>query len=64
VVDEWLILNRTLGFPGAWTAEAVLAALAGGKSMKEIHHCAAEAFAAGQGVSLGTALGSFAYGDL
>lgn len=57
------ILNRTLGFPGAWTAEAVLAALADGKSMKEIHHCAAAAFAAGQGVPLGTALGAFVYGD-
>ena len=57
------ILNRTLGFPGAWTAEAVLAALAEGKSMKEIHHSGAQAFAAGQGIPLGTALGSFAYGD-
>jgi hypothetical protein len=56
-------LNRTLGFPGAWTAEAVLAGLAEGKSMKEIRHSAAQAFATGQGVPLGTALGSFAYGD-
>jgi hypothetical protein len=58
-----LMLNRTLGFPGAWTAAGILAALADGKTMKEIHHVAAAAFAAGKGMSLGTALGSFAYGD-
>ena len=58
-----LMLNRTLGFPGAWTALGILAALADGKSMKDIHHVAAAAFAAGKGVPLGTALGSFAYGD-
>ena len=57
------ILNRSLGFPGAWTVLGILDALARGESMKEIHHSAAAAFAAGQGISLGTALGSFAYGD-
>jgi hypothetical protein len=58
-----LILNRTLGFPGAWTGEAIVAALAAGKGAGAIHRAAAAAFAAGQGVALGTALGSFAYGD-
>jgi hypothetical protein len=58
-----LILNRTLGFPGAWTAEAIVASLASGRSPREIHRAATEAFAEGQGVSLGVALGAFAYGD-
>jgi hypothetical protein len=58
-----LILNRTLGFPGAWTAEAIIAAIADGKTPREIHRAAATAFAHGQGISLGAALGSFAYGD-
>jgi hypothetical protein len=31
--------------------------------MRDIHHSAAAAYAAGQGISVGTALGSFAYGD-
>jgi hypothetical protein len=31
--------------------------------MKDIHHSAAAAYAAGQGISAVTALGSFAYGD-
>jgi hypothetical protein len=57
------ILNRTLGFPGAWTAEAILAGIADGKSLKEIHRSAAAAFASGKGIALGAALGSFAYGD-
>ena len=57
------ILNRTLGFPGAWTAEAIVASVADGKSMKEIFHAAAAAFAAGKDMSLGASLGSFAYGD-
>jgi hypothetical protein len=57
------ILNRTLGFPGAWTVLGILDALARGASMKDIHHSAAAAFAAGQGISLGTARGRFAYGD-
>jgi hypothetical protein len=56
-------LNRSLGFPGAWTAEAALTALAAGKTLPGIHHAAAEAFAAGQGIPVGTALASFAYGD-
>lgn len=58
-----LLLNRTLGFPGAWTAEAIARAVARGESAHAIHHAAAAAFADGQGVSLGTALGAFAYGD-
>jgi hypothetical protein len=57
------VLNRTLGFPGAWTAEAAVAALAAGKNLKGIHRAAAAAFAAGKGIALGTALASFAYGD-
>ena len=57
------ILNRTLGFPGAWTVLGILNALARGESMKDIHRSAAAAYAAGQGIALGTALGSFAYGD-
>jgi hypothetical protein len=58
-----LLLNRTLGFPGAWTAEAMVGAIAGGKDARAIYHAAATAFANGQGVSLRTALGVFAYGD-
>jgi hypothetical protein len=58
-----LILNRTLGFPGAWTAEAIVTAIAGGKTPRDIYRAAATAFASGQGVPVGTALGSFAYGD-
>jgi hypothetical protein len=58
-----LILNRTLGFPGAWTAEAIVAAVAAGQPPRGIHRAAAAAFAGGQGVPLGTALGAFAYGD-
>jgi hypothetical protein len=58
-----LILNRTLGFPGAWTAEAIVSAIADGKTARDVHRQAAAAFASGQGVPLGTALGSFAYGD-
>lgn len=57
------VLLLVLGFPGAWTLLGILDALARGESMKESHHSAAAAFAAGQGISLGTALGSFAYGD-
>lgn len=58
-----LLLNRTLGFPGAWTAEAIARAVAAGASARAIYQAAAAAFAAGQGVSLRTALGAFAYGD-
>jgi len=58
-----LILNRTLGFPGAWTAEAIVAAIADGKSPRDIHRTAAAAFATGKGIPLGASLGSFAYGD-
>ena len=58
-----LLLNRTLGFPGAWTAEAIVTAIAEGRSMREIHHKAAAAFAKGQGVALAVALAAFAYGD-
>jgi hypothetical protein len=58
-----LILNRSLGFPGAWTAEAIVTAIADGQDGRAIHHTAAAAFAEGQGVALGTALGSFAWGD-
>jgi hypothetical protein len=58
-----LILNRTLGFPGAWTAEAIVGAIADGKDARAIHRTAAAAFAEGHGVSLPTALGAFAYGD-
>jgi hypothetical protein len=58
-----LILNRTLGFPGAWTAEAIVGAIADGKDARAIHRTAATAFAKGQGVSLPAALGAFAYGD-
>jgi hypothetical protein len=57
------LLNRTLGFPGAWTAEAILAGIADGKSMRELFHSAAAAFAAGKPMPLSAALGSFAYGD-
>jgi hypothetical protein len=42
------VLNRTLGFPGAWTGEAI---------------SAAAAFAAGKPMLLSAALGWFAYGD-
>ncbi len=58
-----LLLNRTLGFPGAWTAEAILAGIADGQSMKQLFRGAAAAFAAGKPMSLAAALGSFAYGD-
>jgi hypothetical protein len=58
-----LILNRTLGFPGAWTAEAIVTAVADGKTPRDIYRAAAKAFASGQRVPLGTSLGSFAYGD-
>jgi hypothetical protein len=58
-----LMLNRTLGFPGAWTAEAIVAAIAEGQDARAIHRSAAAAFAKGQGISLPSALGSFAYGD-
>jgi hypothetical protein len=57
------LLNRTLGFPGAWAAEAAITALAGGADGKAIHRAAAEAFAAGMKTSVGTAMGAFAYGD-
>jgi hypothetical protein len=58
-----LILNRTLGFPGAWTAEAIVTAIVAGRDARAIHRQAAAAFARGQGVALATALGAFAYGD-
>jgi hypothetical protein len=57
------LLNRTLGFPGAWAAEAILAAVAEGEPMRTIHRRAATAFAQGQGISLAASLGAFAYGD-
>jgi hypothetical protein len=56
-------LNRTLGFPGAWTAEAIVGAIADGKDARAIYHAAAATFARGQGIALPTALGAFAYGD-
>jgi hypothetical protein len=40
-----------------------VAAIADGKSAREIHRTAAAAFAAGQRIPVGTALASFAYGD-
>jgi hypothetical protein len=58
-----LLLNRSLGFPGAWTAEAMVAAIADGQTARAIHRSAAAAFARGQGVPLGTAHAAFAYGD-
>lgn len=58
-----LLLNRTLGFPGAWTAEAIARAVARGESARAIHLSAATAFADGQGISLAAAMGAFAYGD-
>lgn len=58
-----LLLNRTLGFPGAWAAEAAIAGLAQGQPMRAIHRAASEAFAAGMGMPVGTALRAFAYGD-
>jgi hypothetical protein len=58
-----LILNRSLGLPGTWTAEAIVTAIADGKTPRDIHRTAAAAFASGKGVPLGTSLGSFAYGD-
>jgi hypothetical protein len=58
-----LILNRTLGFPGAWTAEAIVTAIVEGRDARAIHRQAAAAFARGQGVPLSTALGAFAHGD-
>jgi hypothetical protein len=57
------LLNRTLGFPEAWTAEAILAGIADGRSMKDLFHSAVAAFAAGKPMPLSAALGSFAYGD-
>jgi hypothetical protein len=58
-----LMLNRTLGFPGAWTAEAIVVAIAHGSDARAIHRHAAAAFARGQGVSLSTAWAAFAHGD-
>jgi len=58
-----LLLNRTLGFPGAWTAEAMVTAVAGGLDARAIHRAAATAFAAGKGVPVATARAAFAYGD-
>jgi hypothetical protein len=58
-----LLLNRTLGFPGAWATEAAIATVANGGTSKAIHRAAAEAFAAGMHLPVGTALHAFAYGD-
>jgi hypothetical protein len=58
-----LMLNRSLGFPGAWTAEAIVTAIADGQDARAIHRYAATAFARGQRIPLPSALGAFAYGD-
>jgi len=58
-----LMLNRSLGFPGAWTAEALVTGIAAGRPARALYRSAASAFAAGRGVSLGVALAAFAYGD-
>jgi hypothetical protein len=58
-----LLLNRTLGFPGAWTAEAIVTGIASGLDARAIYRGASAAFASGQGVPLGVALASFAWGD-
>jgi hypothetical protein len=58
-----LLLNRTLGFPGAWTAEAIVTGLAAGLDERALHRAASAAFAAGQGVPLALVLGAFVHGD-
>jgi len=58
-----LLLNRSLGFPGAWSALGLFEGLAAGKNARDLYRGAAKAFAAGQHIPEATALGSFAFGD-
>jgi hypothetical protein len=58
-----LLLNRTLAFPGAWTVGGIAKGVALGQNGAGIRREAAVAFSEGMGISLGAALGGFAFGD-
>jgi hypothetical protein len=58
-----LLLNRTLAFPGAWTVGGIAKGVALGQDGAGIRREAAAAFSEGMGISLGAALGGFAFGD-
>jgi hypothetical protein len=57
-----MVLNRDFTYPGAWTVEGIVAALAAGKGQKGIHRTAASFFAKGKGKPLAAILGAFTHG--